>query len=803
MQMLKEKSGFAMRRFISSMLFLHAIAFVLHLVEIIITTTNGKTIPNLSIFIISFLNDVTFIARFSLFVFPAYLIIYWSSDFLARMMMGAFLAITVITLVGLMQYYLISNMILGADLWNYSWHDIKLTVKASANISWWQLIVFPLFVGLAMRIHYWFQQHTLTMVWSSAIAGVYIVIGFLNTSLQFIQLDDVNNKSLAVSKGDYFLKKTADFMLGDHLNSPYMQQELMASAGAYPLQYQQNIDDELGPLLNKTSNTPPNIVFVIVEGLGKTFVGPNAEYKGCMPYLDSLSEKSLFWTNFLSTTGRTFGVLPSMLGSLPFGKAGFMELEKYPNHTSLYKLLKQNGYKTGFFYGGDVEFDGQKKFLDYQEVETILDEKNFTDAYEKIPKTAAGFSWGYPDKALYKRSMDLLPNKGPFFNVYLTVTTHEPFLINNPELYNNQLNDFLKYKNNPEITKNKDAFRTLMYADDAIRLLINEYSKRADYANTIFVITGDHRMIPVNHKNEIDRYHVPLLIYSPQLNTNKIFKSVCSHADLPSTITTYLKQQYQLNFPDSVHWLGKGLTFKTTFSSDKHLAIMRNKGQIADYVFGKYFITDGALQNLDDNMVQTQNRDIKETQKVEGFIQKFKQINEYVCDNDKLYSIKFTTTPIEFSTDTFINTVKKEQPKQETATKVTPTPKTETKTNTIVSKPNVAEKKPTPGTVKKTAELEAAQVNVSNNPADADAYYNLGIEHVKAGNLSWARANFEKSIALNYKQKKVYMALIDLELIRNDNEAARAYYYKAIGIFSRDEFEDALEKIKNHKKINR
>jgi uncharacterized sulfatase len=99
---------------------------------------------------------------------------------------------------------------------------------------------------------------------------------------------------LVVNKGDYFLGKTAEFVWGEQINSPYMQQELMASAGAYPLQYQQNINDELGPLLNKTSNTPPNIVFVIVEGLGKTFVGPNAEYKGCMPYLDSLSEKSLF-----------------------------------------------------------------------------------------------------------------------------------------------------------------------------------------------------------------------------------------------------------------------------------------------------------------------------------------------------------------------------------------------------------------------------------------------------------------------------------------------------------------------------
>lgn len=804
MQMLKEKSGFAIRRFISSMLFLHAIAFLLHLVEITVTAANGKTIPTLSIFAVSLLNDITFIARYSMFVFPAYLIIYWGSDFLARMLMGLALVITTITLVGLMQYYLISNMILGADLWNYSWHDIKLTIKASANLSWWQLVVFPLFVGLSMRAHYWFQQRTFSFGVSAAIACSYIIIGFLNTSLQFIQLDDVNNKTLAISKGDYFLKKTTDFINGNHLNSPYLQQELMASLGAYPFQYQQKTDDELGPFLNKTSNTPPNIVFVIVEGLGKTFVGPNADYKGCMPYLDSLSEHSLFWTNFLSTSGRTFSVLPSILGSLPYGKAGFMEIDNYPNHTSLYKLLKQNGYKTGFYYGGDVTFDGQKKFLTAQGVDFILDEKNFTESYQKIPSDQRGFSWGYGDLAVYKRSMEVMPKKGPLLNVYLTVSTHEPFMLNEPERYENQLNTFIsKYTNNQQVDKNKDAFRTLMYADDAIKNLINEYKKRPDFNNTIFIVTGDHRMIPVNHKSEIDRYHVPLMIYSPMLKTSKLFKSVSSHADIPATLTNYLKKQYNLNFPDTVHWLGKGLSFNTSFSSDKHLAIMRNKGQISDYVFGKYYITDGALQTLSDNMIQTQNRDVELTKKVQNYMDQFKMLNDYVCTSDKLYSVNFITAVPVFMDDTTAIA-----PTENIANKSDsqPTNKQQENTNrpkTEVSAPVVVQlpKTEAPKKIKKNKELEAAQNAVLENPDEAELYYALGMQHLKEGNLNWARANFEKALALNYKYKQVYIELIKLELARNNREGARAYYYKAIGIFDKEEFAPQLEQIKA-KRVN-
>lgn len=812
LQMLKEKSGFAVRRFVSSMLFLHVIALILHIAEIFVSASAGKTALNISIFSIAFLNDISFIAKVTILVFPFYILIYWVSDFLARMSMGFALILTILILVGLMQYYLISNMLLGADLWNYSLHDIKLTVKASASLSWWQIIIFPLFIVIAMRFHYWFQHHTLSFTISSGIALAYALITLLNANVQLIELKDVNAKSLVINKGAYFLDKTREFIKGNELNSPYMQQELLASAGAYPLQYKQDIKDELGPFLQKTSNTPPNIVFVVVEGLGKTFIGPSADYIGCMPYLDSLSDHSLFWSNFLSTTGRTFGILPSMLGSLPYGKGGFMEQENYPHHTSLVKLLKQNGYNTGFYYGGDAKFDGQKRFLEHQGIDIIMDENSFTNEYQKIPANSGGFSWGYADKALYKQSMDFIPKKGPFFNIYLTVTTHEPFNLNNPEEFESQYNSFVRSKgNNNQIVTNKNAFKTLMYADDAIRLLINEYQKRPDYNNTIFVITGDHRMIPINHKNEIDRYHVPLIIYSPMLTTNKLFKSIASHADIPSTFTTYLQKNYNLNFPDSVHWLGKGLTFNTSFSSNKHIAIMRNKGQISEYVFGKYFITDGALQDLSDNLIQTQNRDVKQTKKVEDYMNQFKQINDYVCQSDRLYNIDFTAVAPTFGPDTGMVVLQKREKvavpntkSEKTVNEPANTTSTQTRTVDKTKTKDVA-KKPVQSAnnapiTRKSSELETAQAQVRENPTSAQAYYNLGIQHIKENNLPWAKTNLEKAIALNYKFKEPYIALINLELLRNNTEAARSYYYKAIGVFGKVEFASEYQKIKEHRK---
>jgi uncharacterized sulfatase len=63
------------------------------------------------------------------------------------------------------------------------------------------------------------------------------------------------------------------------------------------------------------------------------------EREAFTPFLDELSGKSLYWANFLATQGRTFGALPSILGSLPYAEKGFTNLgERMPNTLTLIKF---------------------------------------------------------------------------------------------------------------------------------------------------------------------------------------------------------------------------------------------------------------------------------------------------------------------------------------------------------------------------------------------------------------------------------------------------------------------------------
>ena len=54
-------------------------------------------------------------------------------------------------------------------------------------------------------------------------------------------------------------------------------------------------------------------------------------------------------------------------------------------------------------------------------------------------------------------------------------------------------------------------------------------------------------MAELPQENELSRYKVPLLIYSPLLKVNKEIKSIASHADIAPSLISLLNKKYSLN----------------------------------------------------------------------------------------------------------------------------------------------------------------------------------------------------------------------------------------------------------------
>ncbi|MEM1336377.1 MAG: sulfatase-like hydrolase/transferase [Bacteroidota bacterium] len=531
------------------------------------------------------------------------------------------LVVLLIIEVMLISYYCTALVPLGSDLLGYSLKDIKETIANSGGVS------FAMIFGLLVVIVVFFGFYKVTSRYYHYIIKMYpftIVLFSLFIATLFLEGKPINQNKTQYLAINLYQSSTED--------TSYKAEE------EYPLIHTLPIKNVLGNYF-KLQEQKPNIVVFIVEGLGRDFVGEGAEFEGFTPFLDSLSKSSLYWENCLSTTGRTFGVLPALTGSLPFGKSGFMELEKYPNKLTLFSILKNNGYHTAFLQGTNSSFDGVDRFLQSENVDFVLDKAGFGQEYTLQAEDDAGSTWGYPDRELFRKSMTLPREKGQSrLEVYMTISNHEPFIPPNRKHYEQQVNSILSERNFDKkvgkmIRKNRNVFATLLYTDASLRYALEAYKSQPDFDNTIFVITGDHRLIPIPQRNNLSRFHVPLIVYSPMLKSPKRISAVSSHFDFTPSILAMLEGKYEMKMPKKVAWMGNALDMETQFRSIKDIPLMRNKNELKEYVSGEKFYSDGKMYSLEAGLSLGKSFS---GGNVESKLNNFKSLNAYVTLNDKI-----------------------------------------------------------------------------------------------------------------------------------------------------------------------
>ncbi|MBQ8222784.1 MAG: sulfatase-like hydrolase/transferase [Bacteroidales bacterium] len=364
----------------------------------------------------------------------------------------------------------------------------------------------------------------------------------------------------------------------------------------YPLERVDGNNNVLGPYFERR-NVKPDIVFVIMESLGSDFFGQNKLGYTVTPFLDSLSKHSLLWTNCLSTTPRSVGVLPATTASVPHGPKGF-QFGDMPEHNSLFSILKHNSYNTNVFYAGNFAFDRVYDYLAIQEIDYIS-----PFAYEcsqnKNSNTFDYSSWGYHDMKLYERGLSIISKRkdsNPDFDVFITISQHDNGLKLNT---NKELQDYY-YSKAEEILSTiptdkkkglqsrKGFMAAFLYGDDALKQFFKEYNTKRKDDNVIFVITGDHSL-NISYNNPLNAYHVPLIIWSPLLKETQHFYSVVSHNDITPSLTTLLKENFELNTPKNIHWVSDGLDTAVSFRSNLKTYFIAPSNQTTNCLYDSIF----------------------------------------------------------------------------------------------------------------------------------------------------------------------------------------------------------------------
>ncbi len=573
--------------------------------------------------------DLVFFLQVSAAGYIVFALLYLIHKKLAHVFFMVAALVLLLVQVSLSQYFISTLVPLGADLWGYSMADIRQTVGASGGITFSMIIAFVLLVLLVLASLMFLPKKIKPGGWINFIFLVAFLISAFTKAPSLVnewEPGQEYSNNLSLNKLSHFFNATID-----HFFPPKEEQDIYSnnysgdhrtSAGDAKLAVYKYLDENNYPFLHSIDSSgdvlspffsssvkPPNIVILLVEGLGRAFTNKGAYLGNFTPFIDSLSEHSLYWENFLSEGGRTFAALPSLIGSLPFAKNGFNELgEAMPQHLSLLNILQNNGYHTSFYYGGDSHFDNMDVYMKKNNINAINDIKTFPAGYTQMPSSQNGFSWGYGDKELFRRFFETKNNvEKPDLSVVLTVSTHNPFLINEQDEYLQKFETRMNELGFSEDIKNqtrkyKYQFASILYADDAIKKFINQYRQRPEFANTVFLITGDHRMPEIPMSSKIDRYHVPLLIYSPLLKRTAKFKSISTHFDITPSLLAWLKEGYGLNVPEAASWMGAGLDTSRQFRNIHAYPIMQTKTDMIDFIMGNYLLNGEDLYSIRSNM---------------------------------------------------------------------------------------------------------------------------------------------------------------------------------------------------------
>ena len=529
-------------------------------------------------------------------------------------------SIVIILYAILIKYFATALVPLGADLFGYSLKDIEVTVRGGAVIDAISIFLFLIPISLFwVSLAFLYSRKSLKPGYAFVTLGTGVVLTFAVSAVPAsTSFETELSYNLAVNKAAYFAEESYAYFSRQtegNINTitPRRDDGRPANAPAfnyvssdYPFLRTDETPDVLGKFFNVDPSRPPNIVFILVEGLGKAFSGPNAYLGSFTPFLDDLAGKSLYWENFLASQGRTFAALPSILASLPFADRGFNDLgQRMPKHLSLMSILKHNGYRTKFYFGSDLDFDNERLFLQRQGVAVLVGINDYDKQYAKSP----GTSWGYPDGELMRKSLDMdrRDSQQPYISFVQTMSMHTSYSIPDQEKYIKLFEERMNRLGFDEAQKElhrtyKKIYSTIMYTDEALRFFFEMYAKLPAYSNTLFIITGDHRLPEIPMSTKIDRFHVPLIIFSPMLKRAAHIQSISSHLDITPSLLAFLKKNYPIDAPSTASWVGSGLDTDPSFRNIHKYPLKHTINNLIDYVSGMYFINQDRLFSIGKNM---------------------------------------------------------------------------------------------------------------------------------------------------------------------------------------------------------
>ncbi len=302
-----------------------------------------------------------------------------------------------------------------------------------------------------------------------------------------------------------------------------------------------NISDTVASAENK------NVVFILVESLSASFLKEFGNNDNITPFLDSISQKSISFTNLYATGTRTVRGMEAVTLCIP--PTPGQSIVKRPENQDLYTIsnvFKARQYDCNFFYGGDGYFDNMNSYFGgngfniYDRGRGSVLSDAINTKRNNIADSEVTFenAWGICDEDIFNKMISVADRQFeknlPFFNFVMTTSNHRPFTYPSGKIAM------------PSGTSREGAVK---YTDYAIKKLFEKARTKPWFKNTVFIIIADHCASSAG-KDEIDvaNYHIPAIIVNMPPELNQKVDKQCSQIDLWPTIFSLFHWNYESDF---------------------------------------------------------------------------------------------------------------------------------------------------------------------------------------------------------------------------------------------------------------
>ena len=305
---------------------------------------------------------------------------------------------------------------------------------------------------------------------------------------------------------------------GDDLNRyDYFEQELCQSQFARIMA--QNSAEPTEKLLN---GQRPNIVMIIAESFGRSTVDEVVDGRSIAPEFQRLKGEGIWFENLIASSFRTDrGVLATLSG---FCAQPTMSIMKYPQKASrlpsIAGALKEVGYSTSYVHGGDLNFTDMAGYLYATGFDKLV-------ALKDLSFDSPTSKWGYADDVLSDYFIEFIEQKSaenrPYFAVWQTLSSHEPFDVPIAEFEDKMLN-------------------SMHFADRCIAKVISALQQSEQWGNTLIIVVADHAYLyPYGiAASAVERHRIPMLWLGGAVKEAKSVENYCSQSDLAATLLSQL-----------------------------------------------------------------------------------------------------------------------------------------------------------------------------------------------------------------------------------------------------------------------